>query len=46
MTVMGLGAFPSHDPLSLDMLGMHGSVYANYAVERGGLADCSRRAIR
>ena len=32
MTVMGLGAFPSDDPLSLDMLGMHGSVYANYAV--------------
>lgn len=32
MTVMGLGAFPNSDPLSLDMLGMHGSVYANYAV--------------
>ncbi len=32
MTVMGLGAFPSDDPLSLDMLGMHGSVYANWAV--------------
>lgn len=32
MTVMGLGAFPNEDPLSLDMLGMHGSVYANYAV--------------
>src|SRR5205814_3005515 len=32
-TVMGLGAFPSEDPLSLDMLGMHGSVYANYAVD-------------
>ncbi len=29
MTVMGLGAFPADDPLSLDMLGMHGSVYAN-----------------
>ena len=37
MTVMGLGAFPSHDPLSLDMLGMHGSVYANYAVEQADL---------
>lgn len=32
-TVMGLGAFPGDDPLSLDMLGMHGSVYANYAVD-------------
>lgn len=32
MTVMGLGAFPSEDPSSLDMLGMHGSVYSNYAV--------------
>jgi acetolactate synthase-1/2/3 large subunit len=33
MTVMGLGALPNEDPLSLDMLGMHGSVYSNYAVE-------------
>jgi acetolactate synthase-1/2/3 large subunit len=32
MTVMGLGGFSSYDPLSLDMLGMHGSVYSNYAV--------------
>lgn len=32
MTVMGLGAYPCNGPLSLDMLGMHGSVYANYAV--------------
>ncbi len=32
-TVMGLGAYPGSDPLSLDMLGMHGSVYANYAVD-------------
>lgn len=32
MTVMGLGAFPADDPLCLDMLGMHGSVYANWAV--------------
>jgi len=37
MTVMGLGAFPNTDPLSLDMLGMHGSVYANYAVEQADL---------
>ena len=34
MTLMGLGSFPNEDPLSLDMLGMHGSVYANYAVDR------------
>lgn len=32
MTVMGLGAFPSSDPLSMDMLGMHGAVYANWAI--------------
>jgi acetolactate synthase-1/2/3 large subunit len=31
-TMMGLGGFPGDHPLSLDMLGMHGSVYANYAV--------------
>jgi acetolactate synthase I/II/III large subunit len=37
MTVMGLGAFPSGHPLCLDMLGMHGSVYANYAVEQADL---------
>jgi acetolactate synthase I/II/III large subunit len=37
MTVMGLGAFASTDPLTLDMLGMHGSVYANYAVEQADL---------
>lgn len=33
-TLMGLGGFPGTDPLSLDMLGMHGSVYANYAVDQ------------
>lgn len=32
MTVMGLSAVPNQDELSLDMLGMHGSAYANYAV--------------
>jgi acetolactate synthase-1/2/3 large subunit len=31
-TLMGLGAFPMAHPLSLDMLGMHGSYYANMAV--------------
>jgi acetolactate synthase I/II/III large subunit len=33
MTVMGLGAYPADGPLALDMLGMHGSAYANYAVK-------------
>jgi acetolactate synthase-1/2/3 large subunit len=37
MTLMGLGCFPNSDPLSLDMLGMHGSVYANYAVDEADL---------
>ena len=32
MTVMGLGSFPNLHPQSLDMLGMHGAVYANWAV--------------
>lgn len=31
-TLMGLGAFPQDDPLSLGMLGMHGTVYANRAI--------------
>ncbi|MEI6217634.1 MAG: thiamine pyrophosphate-dependent enzyme [bacterium] len=31
-TLMGLGAFPETDPLSLRMLGMHGNVAANRAV--------------
>jgi acetolactate synthase-1/2/3 large subunit len=37
MTLMGLGAFPSDDPRCLDMLGMHGSVYANLAVDQADL---------
>ncbi|MEB3121436.1 MAG: biosynthetic-type acetolactate synthase large subunit [Snowella sp.] len=31
-TLMGIGAFDEHHPLSVGMLGMHGSAYANYAV--------------
>ncbi len=31
-TLMGLGAFPYDSPLSLGMLGMHGTAYANRAV--------------
>jgi len=32
-TLMGLGAFDTADPRALHMLGMHGTAYANYAVE-------------
>ncbi len=31
-TIMGCGVFPETDPLSLKFLGMHGSAYANWAV--------------
>ncbi|NJO41057.1 MAG: biosynthetic-type acetolactate synthase large subunit [Cyanobacteria bacterium CRU_2_1] len=31
-TLMGIGAFDEHHPLSLGMLGMHGTAYANFAV--------------
>ncbi|HXX38035.1 MAG TPA: biosynthetic-type acetolactate synthase large subunit [bacterium] len=31
-TLMGKGAFPETDPLALGMLGMHGTAYANYAI--------------
>ena len=36
-TLLGLGAFDEHDPKTLHMLGMHGSAYANYAVQE---CDC------
>ena len=32
-TLMGIGCFPETDPQSLKWLGMHGTVYANYAVD-------------
>lgn len=32
MTLLGLGAFPSSHELSLGMLGMHGTAYANHAI--------------
>jgi len=32
MTLMGLGGFPGSHPLSLGMLGMHGTYFANQAV--------------
>jgi acetolactate synthase I/II/III large subunit len=31
-TLMGLGSFDEHHPLSVGMLGMHGTAYANFAV--------------
>lgn len=37
MTVMGLGAFPGSDEQSLHMLGMHGTVYSNLAVDEADL---------
>ena len=33
-TLMGLGAFPASDDLSLGMLGMHGTYFANMAVSK------------
>ncbi len=40
-TLMGLGAFPETDPLALRMLGMHGSVPANNAVNHCDLLICT-----
>ncbi|HUI29231.1 MAG TPA: biosynthetic-type acetolactate synthase large subunit [Candidatus Acidoferrales bacterium] len=37
MTLMGLGAFPADDELSMGMLGMHGTWYSNTAVDQ---CDC------
>ncbi|MDM9385004.1 biosynthetic-type acetolactate synthase large subunit [Chlorogloeopsis sp. ULAP01] len=39
-TLMGLGAFDEHHPLSLNMLGMHGTAYANFAVTDCDLLIC------
>lgn len=36
-TLMGLGVFPESSPLALGMLGMHGTVYANYAIDQADL---------
>jgi len=36
-TLMGIGAIPADHPLSLRWLGMHGTVYANYAVDKSDL---------
>ena len=37
LTVHGLGGFPSEHFLCLQMLGMHGTVYANYAINEADL---------
>ncbi|MFA6175818.1 MAG: thiamine pyrophosphate-binding protein, partial [Phycisphaerae bacterium] len=37
MTLMALGAYDQTQAESLDMLGMHGSAYANYAVQESDL---------
>jgi acetolactate synthase-1/2/3 large subunit len=39
-TLMGLGAYPAHDPLWLGMLGMHGSFEANNAMHDCDLMIC------
>lgn len=36
-TLMGVGAFPENDPQSLKWLGMHGTVFANFAVDQADL---------
>lgn len=36
-TLMGLGAFPADHPLSLGMLGMHGTYTANHAMQEADL---------
>ena len=36
-TLMGIGCFPETHPLSLKWLGMHGTVYANNAVNEADL---------
>ncbi|MES1024509.1 biosynthetic-type acetolactate synthase large subunit [Gloeocapsa sp. BRSZ] len=39
-TLMGIGAFDEHHPLSVGMLGMHGTAYANFAVSECDLLIC------
>ncbi|HSB03535.1 MAG TPA: biosynthetic-type acetolactate synthase large subunit [Anaerolineales bacterium] len=36
-TLLGLGAFPASNPLSLGMMGMHGEAYANMAIQNSDL---------
>jgi acetolactate synthase I/II/III large subunit len=37
LTLLGLGGFPSDHFLCLQMLGMHGTIYANYAINEADL---------
>ena len=37
MTLLGLGAFPASNPLSLGMMGMHGQAYCNQAIQNADL---------
>ena len=39
-TMMAIGCVPDDDPLSLGMIGMHGTVSADWAVERSDLLLC------
>ena len=39
-TLMGLGGFPATDPLSLGMVGMHGTYAANLAINNADLLVC------
>lgn len=50
-TLMGIGAFPKDHPLSIGMLGFHGTVYSNLAVDNADLifilgARAGDRAVR
>ncbi|GIW83848.1 MAG: hypothetical protein KatS3mg106_361 [Gemmataceae bacterium] len=46
LTLHGLGNFPADHYLCLHMLGMHGTVYANYAINDADLLLAFRRALR
>ena len=39
-TLMGLGAFPEKNPLSMQWFGMHGAAYGNWAVDQCDLLLC------
>ena len=43
-TLMGLGSYPGTDPLSVGMLGMHGTYEANMAYAALRRAACGRCA--
>src|SRR5580692_7223473 len=43
ITLMGIGAVDTTDPLSMRMLGMHGTAFANYAVDD---CDCLLALVR